>query len=426
VNQIKYKPSSNAPTAYSLLVSKIKGSSAANEPPPPPPAVPQQDTDSFYYYHTHQHSPSPTFGHQTSPYGSVEFQMGSTSPQVPLTRPKSQVPSEQDQQVIEKMASYVVKNGPAFEELARTKGDVRFVFLNPTHEFHWYYLNCKERYKAETSSVVAQGSFIKYSDSKNQSSVSNASSSSSSAGTNESDPVDSVNVVSRKRVIPLITSLPSVSLPLSASGIPIANHESFSSRPTTIPPAVASRIEEIRRKKDLLKKEQEIALAQQEVSLKKETKAKIQFSSAIGKSMPLGQTDSSSVPGDEDNDSNAQKTIGVTSASHNENHDLQNDAILDETSKSSLTAEENKESFEKTDSYNVLKSNASAEVDESEEKLKSERRKKAALFLMKIRGRDVLSTVSETLNGRDTDTLTLTNPQGSPGLICISYRLIVT
>lgn len=41
--------------------------------------------------------------------------------------------------VIDKMASYVAKNGADFEAIVKAKGDPRFEFLNETHEFHAYY-----------------------------------------------------------------------------------------------------------------------------------------------------------------------------------------------------------------------------------------------------------------------------------------------
>lgn len=37
------------------------------------------------------------------------------------------------------MASYVAKNGIDFENIVKSKGDQRFVFLDPTHGFHQYY-----------------------------------------------------------------------------------------------------------------------------------------------------------------------------------------------------------------------------------------------------------------------------------------------
>lgn len=68
------------------------------------------------------------------------------------------MPSAQEALIIEKMAQYAVKNGDEFEGLAKTKGDLRFVFLQSSHPLHWYYLNCKQRLKA----TVASSNFVAY------------------------------------------------------------------------------------------------------------------------------------------------------------------------------------------------------------------------------------------------------------------------
>lgn len=49
------------------------------------------------------------------------------------------IPPAETQQIIDKMASYVTKNGSDFEAIVSSKGDPRFVFLQPTHVFHPYY-----------------------------------------------------------------------------------------------------------------------------------------------------------------------------------------------------------------------------------------------------------------------------------------------
>ncbi|XP_063930077.1 splicing factor, suppressor of white-apricot homolog isoform X2 [Zophobas morio] len=51
------------------------------------------------------------------------------------------VPSGEVQIVIDKMASYVAKNGVQFEEIVKAKGDPRFEFLNENHEYYKYYKN---------------------------------------------------------------------------------------------------------------------------------------------------------------------------------------------------------------------------------------------------------------------------------------------
>lgn len=53
------------------------------------------------------------------------------------------IPPSEIQNIIEKVASYVAKNGDEFEEIManRTKDDPRFSFLEKTNEFHSYYLH---------------------------------------------------------------------------------------------------------------------------------------------------------------------------------------------------------------------------------------------------------------------------------------------
>ncbi|KAK9884301.1 hypothetical protein WA026_005253 [Henosepilachna vigintioctopunctata] len=49
------------------------------------------------------------------------------------------VPEGETKVVIDKMASYVVKNGADFENIVKSRADPRFMFLNKDHEFHKYY-----------------------------------------------------------------------------------------------------------------------------------------------------------------------------------------------------------------------------------------------------------------------------------------------
>lgn len=49
-------------------------------------------------------------------------------------------PPESLQNIIDKTASYVIKNGKSFEDILRTKDNQRFSFLDNTNEFHRYYL----------------------------------------------------------------------------------------------------------------------------------------------------------------------------------------------------------------------------------------------------------------------------------------------
>ncbi|GLV36705.1 suppressor of white-apricot [Carabus blaptoides fortunei] len=60
------------------------------------------------------------------------------------------IPPAETQQIIDKMASYVTKNGSDFEAIVSSKGDPRFVFLQSTHEFHPYYKYKLKEYGALT------------------------------------------------------------------------------------------------------------------------------------------------------------------------------------------------------------------------------------------------------------------------------------
>ncbi|KAF5301084.1 hypothetical protein FQA39_LY10903 [Lamprigera yunnana] len=55
------------------------------------------------------------------------------------------IPPSEMEQIISKMASYVLKNGKDFENIVKSKGDPRFDFLNENHEYYSYYrLKVKE------------------------------------------------------------------------------------------------------------------------------------------------------------------------------------------------------------------------------------------------------------------------------------------
>lgn len=50
------------------------------------------------------------------------------------------IPHPDLQNIIDKTAAYVLKNGREFEDILRTKNDARFSFLSPTDEYHRYYI----------------------------------------------------------------------------------------------------------------------------------------------------------------------------------------------------------------------------------------------------------------------------------------------
>lgn len=79
-----------------------------------------------------------TPGPKESPAPLVPY--GPTPPK-PLTRPSFIVPPADVQIIIDKMASYVAKNGRDFEAIVKAKGDPRFNFLELSHQYHGYYVH---------------------------------------------------------------------------------------------------------------------------------------------------------------------------------------------------------------------------------------------------------------------------------------------
>ncbi|KAK5638225.1 hypothetical protein RI129_012520 [Pyrocoelia pectoralis] len=82
------------------------------------------------------------------------------------------IPPTEMEQIINKMASYVTKNGKDFESIVKSKGDPRFEFLNETHEYHSYYrLKMKEYFevqgKSEKEIELAENSVAKSKEKKN-------------------------------------------------------------------------------------------------------------------------------------------------------------------------------------------------------------------------------------------------------------------
>jgi hypothetical protein len=47
------------------------------------------------------------------------------------------------------MAMYVAKNGPDFEAVVRNKGDPRFSFLDPNHNYYMYYVQRMQEFAAQ-------------------------------------------------------------------------------------------------------------------------------------------------------------------------------------------------------------------------------------------------------------------------------------
>lgn len=64
------------------------------------------------------------------------------------------MPPADVQIIIDKMASYVAKNGRDFEAIVKAKGDPRFNFLELSHQYHGYYAHKLTVYEGATSQKV--------------------------------------------------------------------------------------------------------------------------------------------------------------------------------------------------------------------------------------------------------------------------------
>ena len=53
--------------------------------------------------------------------------------------PDIESPPNELKSIIDKMAQYVVRNGPEFEMMMKSKKDQRFSFLEPRHQYNAYY-----------------------------------------------------------------------------------------------------------------------------------------------------------------------------------------------------------------------------------------------------------------------------------------------
>lgn len=192
IPSIQYKPSADC--AYSMLVNKITGK-------PPPHKIPQlldvgvQPMQTSGYYH-------PVMPQTYTPYTATPLQYShgpviygpngqiQSPPQLPvpavpvvpseeataqttlaketpcplvpygptppktLSRPSFIVPPADVQIIIDKMASYVAKNGRDFEAIVKNKGDPRFNFLELSHQYHGYYAHKLTMYEGAINPKV--------------------------------------------------------------------------------------------------------------------------------------------------------------------------------------------------------------------------------------------------------------------------------
>lgn len=83
-----------------------------------------------------------------------------------------EVPPSDIQLIVDKMASYVARNGADFESIVRSKGDPRFSFLNDTHIYNAYYKHKLKVYGGVTTppeTKVAEENDVKSSNDKQNS-----------------------------------------------------------------------------------------------------------------------------------------------------------------------------------------------------------------------------------------------------------------
>lgn len=55
--------------------------------------------------------------------------------------------------IVDKMATYVSKNGPSFEQSVKEKGDPRFDFLHDSHKYNKYYQYKVNEFRSKSSNI---------------------------------------------------------------------------------------------------------------------------------------------------------------------------------------------------------------------------------------------------------------------------------
>lgn len=185
---LKYKPSPSC--AYTQLISKITGvplpsenlNKSVDQPPVQQPILEKSNSNQQYYDYTGfygqtnsstpeiQSVPTPpppteiikvkedqimekltnnsdgvlvnkiSGGLLLAQYYNSDSETEEEEEPEPEPEPDFPFPPESLQNIIDKTAGYVKKNGKDFENILRTKDDPRMGFLDETHEFHPYYL----------------------------------------------------------------------------------------------------------------------------------------------------------------------------------------------------------------------------------------------------------------------------------------------
>jgi hypothetical protein len=115
------------PNPYAGMIPEVSAASEEVKPPPVPKSEPEVVVES--------EAPKNVLL-SLAQYGSDSESEEDESPKEDF-----KVPTGETQIVIDKMATYVAKNGVQFEEIVKAKGDPRFEFLNENHEYYRYYKN---------------------------------------------------------------------------------------------------------------------------------------------------------------------------------------------------------------------------------------------------------------------------------------------
>ncbi|KAE8743534.1 hypothetical protein FOCC_FOCC010859 [Frankliniella occidentalis] len=120
IPSISYKPSADC--AYSMLVNKIKDRQGKLTDDNSGPGSPGESAG---YYEMESNNNTVMIFFRKDNSSQVNHSILAPPPDI--------------QVIIDKMASYVIKNGRDFESVVRSKGDERFAFLDVGHKFHPYY-----------------------------------------------------------------------------------------------------------------------------------------------------------------------------------------------------------------------------------------------------------------------------------------------
>lgn len=132
------------------------------------------------FYYSRNESPTP-FKNETSTSHITDFpfqklseslkmlQKGDENIQPPGCTPNSKQPPNEElvepsadlQPVIDRLATYVAKNGEEFELGIKEKGDPRFDFLNPWNIYHVYYKQTKQKFVEQFEIERKEGIILK-------------------------------------------------------------------------------------------------------------------------------------------------------------------------------------------------------------------------------------------------------------------------